>query len=202
MPNQKPWFFEDPDLDQVRARYGAWTDMIARRSMEAIYALGAANWVLLSSDKAAHLCQSKWLAFSIILCFSFIAMNLVFAWFIKEILLRRLLKSEGDRYWWKQQSSTDIHFPEGSKIYYISWWLHNLRILIPILAFIFFSMGAWPYLSNLISFIPATTHCEPNTTQTTNSTEPKDEEGSEKSHQKSSQKIDKESQQKGSKESQ
>ncbi|OVE74484.1 hypothetical protein BVX94_00100 [bacterium B17] len=88
-------------LDRLGRDFNDWSEILTTRSIQAAYALIAANWAVHSSVDA--ILQNIWAKRSLVSVFVFLGLNLVLSYFITGSLYRQYYRAESNLDAWEKE---------------------------------------------------------------------------------------------------
>ena len=119
--------------------FNAWTAGLAIYSVQATYAIIAANWAVHSRQFLSN----RYAMWSIGVCVGFIMVNILLVWVITEFHGYRMNKAYSDKSWWLKEYNKRAltKWPYSRKIEYTSFVLRIIKGLAPIAAGILFILS-------------------------------------------------------------
>jgi hypothetical protein len=87
-------------LDELQQAFNAWCEMLTNHSLQAAYAIIAANWAVHGKTAILTNSCSKW---SMALILGFLGANLLVDWLISEFSYSEYSSAEDDRMRWKKE---------------------------------------------------------------------------------------------------
>jgi len=121
--------------------YNAWSAGLGSYSVQAAYAIIAANWAVHAKTESILLnCYSTW---SMGICVGFISVNILLVWFITELHNCRINKAMTSPEWWQREydKRAKTRWPYTWAIETLSLWLRIIKGFAPISAGLFFILS-------------------------------------------------------------
>lgn len=137
---------ESPESGKEKLRdcYNDWSEAVAKYSIQAAYAIIAANWAV--HGRVNVFIGNIWATWSIALCIVLISFNIVVVWWMAELSRKRWYKAEKQQEWWKEE------FQKRNKTKWpYSWGIETLalihrfaKMILPLIAGLFFLVSLFP----------------------------------------------------------
>jgi hypothetical protein len=134
--------FENPKAaaQEVVSAFNDWSSMLTNRSIEASFAVIAANWAVYGS--AAAILAKPFAKWSIIAVIVFLASNLLMEWLMCCLLFARSQYAERDHNQWQQEydetKGTPDPWPYTEGIENLGHGLRVLKAFVPLIAAVLF----------------------------------------------------------------
>jgi hypothetical protein len=123
-------------LKKVSSEFEYWSGKLTETSLQMCYAVIAANWVVFGSLNG--ILNNPWAKWSLVMVIFALAVNIIGARLLSNLLRKRVAYGETDSVRWKQEyaqfSTTDSPWPFTGEIEDTGRWMMNIKAGFTLLA--------------------------------------------------------------------
>ncbi|MBA7644511.1 hypothetical protein ES703_52255 [subsurface metagenome] len=127
-------------LKQISKAFDDWCAILTRHSIQAAYAIIAANWAV--HGNAQTVLDNVWSKLSLASVFIFLSLNLLATRWMIKLHYKHCLYADADPQQWKKDfedsKARQTAWPYTEKIQNLGVWLRRLKIWAPVLAAVLF----------------------------------------------------------------
>ena len=131
---------------ELQGAYNHWTEAFSNHSLQAAYALIAANWAV-HGGPGASILNVQWAKWSLAVVFFFLGFNLIVSWCLGRMLDKRCKYAEANTTRWESEYKSQLKrteydsWPYTSLIEGIGIFQRYIKLFAPLVAAVFFGLS-------------------------------------------------------------